>query len=112
MRYRAVTERCHLLPNFAADDRERCGSLTIVTEQLRQRDLDPRNPGAPMCSKLVAEIKMAGNALSPFLIRRARSSEPLVVRPSREGCSPNCDRYHVPGNRVWVEIISIDEAIE
>ena len=65
-----------------------------------------------MCSKLVAEIKMAGIALSPFLIRRARSSEPLVVRPSRERCSPNCDRYHVPGNRVRVEIVPIDEAIE
>ena len=107
-----LTPRTPLVQNCRKPLSRRALPQLIVTEQLRQQDPDPRNPGAPMCSKLVAEIKMAGIALLPFLIRRARSSEPLVVRPSRERCSPNCDRYHVPGNRVWVEIVSIDEAIE
>ena len=49
-----------LLPATASSDQVVAPApITIVTEQLRQQDPGPRNLGAPMCSKLIAEIKTA-----------------------------------------------------
>jgi hypothetical protein len=48
------------------------GSKTIVTEQLRQAQLNPRKSGGGMCSKLVAEIKLAETSSYRFLSRTGR----------------------------------------
>ena len=67
MRHQAVTGQRPLSPNFAADDRECGGSLSIVIEQLRRPRRCPRNSGPPMCSKLVSEIKPAETLSERFL---------------------------------------------